>query len=294
MSNAVAEREEALALCNAENMKILMCGNDNVFRGMLLAMLSVTKHTSRGIDLYIGTMELTELDERYTPVTEEMCQVLESVLKAANPLSRVRLLRFDDSFRRELIDSKNLDVSYTPYTMVRLFADEIEEIGDKLLYLDTDVMARGDISELYETELGNAHMAGARDFFGKFFFSPSYLNAGVLLFNMRTMREDGIFLRCRRLCNDKKLFLLDQNALNRFAKRKVILNRRFNEQHKTKKDTLIRHYAMTIKWFPYFHTETVKPWQPELIRDKLGDVGYEDIYAEYERIKAASPKEFKL
>ena len=261
-----------------------MCGNENVFCGMLLCVLSIVKYNKDPISLYIGTMDLTDVDKRYTPINEEMVSTIECVLKKANPDSRVTLVDFGASFRRELINSKNMGTSYTPYCMIRLFADEISEIEDKLLYLDTDVMAKGDIAELYDMDIEGYHMAGARDFFGKFFFSPRYLNSGVLLFNMEKMRRDEIFLACRRLCNEKKMLLSDQHALNKYAKRKLILKRRYNEQHKNKEDTLIRHFAMTIKWFPYFHTETVKPWQPELVKNKLGDHSFDDIYDEYQRI----------
>ncbi len=265
------------------DIKILMCGNKNVFRGMLLGVLSITKYNKDPITLYIGTMDLCDKDSRYLPISEDMRAMLEKILKSANPDSRAQLLDFSESFRRELINSKNLSTDYTPYAMIRLFADEIDGVGDKLLYLDTDVLFNGDVRELYDINIENYHLAGARDFFGKFFFSPKYLNSGVLLFNMPMMIRDGVFKKCRVLCNNKKMLLFDQHALNKYAKRKLILNRRFNEQHKTFENTLVRHFAMTIKWFPYFHTETVKPWQTELVRGKLCDRSFDDILDEYER-----------
>jgi lipopolysaccharide biosynthesis glycosyltransferase len=228
-------------------------------------------------------MDLTDVDVRYRPITEKMRSDAERLLKRANKDSTAVLVDFGESFRRELINSKNMGTSYTPYTMIRLFADEIGEIEDRLLYLDTDVMLKGNIRELYDKDIGNYHVAGARDFFGKVFFGPRYLNAGVILFNMDKMKGEGVFKLCRRLCNDKKMLLSDQHALNKYAKRKLILRRRFNEQHKNRKDTLIRHFAMTIRWFPYFRTETVKPWQTELIHEKLGDFSFDDIFLEYTR-----------
>lgn len=264
-------------------MNILMCGNDRVFPGVLLCILSIVKYNKDPIRLYIGTMDLTDVDVRYRPITEKMRADAERLLKRANKDSTAVLVDFGESFRRELINSKNMGTSYTPYTMIRLFADEIGEIEDRLLYLDTDVMLKGNIRELYDKDVGNYHVAGARDFFGKVFFGPRYLNAGVILFNMDKMKEEGVFKLCRRLCNDKKMLLSDQHALNKYAKRKLILRRRFNEQHKNRKDTLIRHFAMTIRWFPYFHTETVKPWQTELIHEKLGDFSFDDIFLEYTR-----------
>ena len=276
----------------SDRIQILMCGNDNVFRGMLLSVMSITKHCGRAIDLYIGTMDLSDKDERYLPITEDGRKIVESSLREANPESRAYLLDFGESFRRELIDSKNLVSAYTPYAMIRLFADEIYDmVGDKLLYLDTDVMAKGDISELYSVDVSDVHLAGSYDYFGKFFFfhvSRRYLNSGVFLFNMKKMVEDGVFKKCRVLCNERRMLLFDQHALNIYAKRKRTLPRRFNEQRKTKRNTLLRHFAMTIIWFPYFHTQTVKPWDRELMHGILNEHDFDDIYEKYDRIKEES------
>ena len=268
-------------------IKLLMCGNDRVFCGMLLTVLSITEYNKDKIDLYIGTMDLTATDERYRPITESHASVLRGILRRANPASTVRIVDFTASFCRELADSKNLGSAYTPYAMIRLFAEEIEGIGDKLLYLDTDVMANGNIRELYSINVDDYHVAGARDYFGKFFFSPRYLNSGVLLINMKRMKEDGVFKKCRVLCRERKMLLFDQHAINKYAKKKLILSRRYNEQKRTDKNTLLRHFAMTIKWLPYFHTETVKPWQPDLVHKKLNDHTFDKIFERYERIVAA-------
>jgi lipopolysaccharide biosynthesis glycosyltransferase len=266
-----------------------MCGNDKVFRGMLLTAMSIVKHCKAAIDFYIGTMDLSDMDERYLPVTEEARAVLEEVLCEANPDSRAHLVDFGESFRRELINSKNLASSYTPYAMIRLFADELyERVGDKLLYFDTDVMAKRDITELYATDVSRYHLAGSYDYFGKFFcifVSRKYLNSGVFLFNMKRMVEDEVFRKCRILCNDKKMLLFDQSALNKYAKRKKALPRRFNEQRKTKRNTVVRHFAMTILWLPYFRTRNIKPWDREQMHGVLKEYDFDDIYKKYDEIK---------
>ena len=281
-----------------ERIKILMCGNDNVFRGILLTALSIIKYTDSPIDLFIGTMDLSDKDERYLPITEQARELLERVLREKNFESKVHLYDFTESFKRELINSKNLTSSYTPYAMIRLFADEIYSVvGDKLLYLDTDVIARGDIYELYSMDISDYHLAGSFDYFGKIFFSfvsLKYLNSGVFLFNMKKMTEDGVFKKCRALCNEKKMLLFDQHALNIYAKRKKVLPRRFNEQRKTKKNTLLRHFAMTIRWFPYFRTQTVKPWDRELMHGILKEYDYDDLYKKYDVIKEENKTPVKM
>ncbi len=267
-----------------DKIKLLMCGNEGVFSGMLLCTLATVKHTERPIELIVGTMDLTDIDERYKPISDAMIATLDAVLKEKNPESVARIADFGEDFRRELIDSKNMSSSYTPYAMIRLFADRLDSVSDKLLYFDTDVMPLGDISELYDLDVGEYHMAGVRDYFGKIFFGNRYLNSGVLLFNMNRMREDGVFASCIDLCRRKKMLLFDQHALNKHARRKLILHRRFNEQKVTRADTLIRHFAMTIKWLPYFRTQTVKPWQPDRMHEILGDYAFDDIIEKWQNI----------
>jgi lipopolysaccharide biosynthesis glycosyltransferase len=156
------------------DMQILMCGNRDVFRGVLLCTLSIVKYSRDKITLFLGTMDLSDVDPRYRPITEEDAETVRGVLKSTNPDSDVVILDFGEYFRDELINSKNLGTSYTPYCMIRLFADKAEKIGDKLLYLDTDIMLKGDVGELYDINVDGYHLAGSRDFFGKFFFSPRY------------------------------------------------------------------------------------------------------------------------
>ena len=278
-------------------INILVCGNEGVFNGMLLTTLSIIKHTSRRINLFIGTMDLSDLNPRFTPIREENAAVIDALLKEKNPESSAKIIDFEDNFRRELINSKNIKTGYTPYAMIRLFADECELLPDKLIYLDTDVLLSGDIGEFYDIDVENYDLAGVRDHYGRFFIYPNYLNSGVMLWNLKAIREKGIFRRATKLCNDKRMLLMDQSAINKYAKKKLILPPRFNEQHKNRKDTLIRHFSMRIKWFPIFKTEKIKPWNFDLIHEKLKLHEYDDIFERFENIKKgleAKTKGFSL
>ena len=274
-------------------INILVCGNSGVFDGMLLTALSIIKHCSRPINLYIGTMDLSDINPKFTPISEECAKTIENLLKEKNPESSARIIDFESNFREELINSKNIKTGYTPYAMIRLFADECELLPDKLLYLDTDVLLSGDIGELYDIDIENYDLAGVQDHYGRIFIYPNYLTSGVMLWNLKAIREKGIFRRATKLCNDKKMLLMDQSAINKYAKKKLILPPRFNEQHKNRKDTLVRHFSMRIKWFPIFKTEKIKPWNFDLIHKKLKIHEYDDIFERFESIKKGITAELK-
>ena len=71
-------------------------------------------------------------------------------------------------------------------------ADLIPEIPDKILYLDIDMMAAKDISELYNIDISEYEYAAVREKYGSKIIRPDYINAGMLLLNMNKIKETGL------------------------------------------------------------------------------------------------------
>lgn len=154
-----------------------------------------------------------------------------------------------------------------------------------MLYLDADIMLNKDISRLYDLDISGVEYAAARDHYGKFLVHPNYINAGVLLFNMKKCRETGIFERARALIRVKKLTFADQSALIRSTSKKKMISGRFNDQKFLYKNTVIRHFSKRLFWLPYPHTENIKQWQVEKMRKKFGYRQFDDILDEYLALK---------
>ena len=93
----------------------------------------------------------------------------------------------------------------TDYTLIRLFADLVPKMPEKILYLDVDIMFNRDITLLYDTDIENVEYAAAPDHYGKYLIRPDYINAGVILFNMKKCRETGIFEKARNQIKTKKM-----------------------------------------------------------------------------------------
>lgn len=81
------------------------------------------------------------------------------------------------------------------------------------------------------------------------------------------------------------MFMPDQSAINKLAKYKKILPRKFNEQRKLHKDTIIQHFTTSFRFFPCFHSVTVKPWEIEKVHGKLKIYEYDDILEEYKNVE---------
>lgn len=269
---------------------LLYCGNDKVFDGVLTSSLSVVRRLekSRPLTVHIFTMSLTRMDPRYTPMTGQQAEFLEQVLRAHNPDTRVALYDVTEIYETHLKHNANEGCYCSPYTLLRLLADLLP-MPDKLLYLDADVMACRDIGLLYDRQLGDNEYAGAPDHYGKFLIHPRYINAGVLLFNMKRCRETGLFEKARQLIRTKKLVFADQSALARSATRRMVLSQRFNDQKFLYKKTVIRHFSKRLFYAPYPHTENIKQWDVEKVHAKFRYTCFDDIYEEYLTLKENYP-----
>ena len=269
-------------------MDILFCGNDKVFDGVLTAGLSIVRRLEkpRKLTIHIFTMELTRISADYLPMTPEHAGIIENALRRHNPDTRVILYDVTPNYEKHLKYNANEGCYCSPYTLLRLLAD-LYPMPDKLLYLDADVMVCGDIGRLYDLDVNGYEYAAAPDHYGKRFIHPHYINAGVLLFNMKHCRETGIFEKSRELLRRKKLMFADQSALARSAVRRKVISQRYNDQHHMKADTVVRHFSKRLFWTPYPHTENIKQWQIEKVHQKFGYTCFDDIYTEYLQIKEA-------
>lgn len=268
-------------------INLLYAGNSGVYDGILTSALSaiMRQRGDEGVTVYLLTMSLTRVKDSYVAIGEGERERLEAALKAKNPHARVELFDVSDLYEEHLGHNANEDCYCSPYTLLRLLADLIPGIPDKLLYLDCDVMFAREPELIWNTDVEDYEYAAARDHYGKLLLYPNYINAGVLLFNMKKCRESGIFERARELIRKKKLLFADQSALIRSTTRRKLLSQRYNDQKFLYKKTVIRHFSKRLFYLPYPHVENVKQWQIKRVREVFGYTAFDDIYAEYERIK---------
>ena len=169
-------------------INILLCGNEKVFDGALTELISITNKTKEAINCYIFTMDLTRIKPEYTAITDEQIEFLQDVIKSKNIENKITKIDVTEIYETEFGKCANETAYCTPYTLLRLLADKIENIPDKLLYLDIDMMAAGDISELYNTDITDYEYAAVKEKYGSIFIRPDYINAGMLLLNMKKIK----------------------------------------------------------------------------------------------------------
>lgn len=249
-------------------MNILYSGDVNTRQGILLSALSLCEHTRENINVYILTATVSLDGVETVGIEKDFVVYLDSLLKKENPENSAVIIDVSPLFLKEF-PAHNKKTRFTPSCMLRLFAD-LADLPEKMLYLDYDVLCLKDFTDFYNTDMTGIEFAGVLDNFGRFFYNPRYVNSGVLLLNMAKIKKTSLFAKCRKLCREKKMLLPDQSALNRLAVAKLIVPRRYNEQKKSRDDTVFRHFSTTFKFFPYFRKVTVKPWEKERMHSVLG------------------------
>ena len=268
-------------------VNILFCGNSGVFDGMLTCILSILKRTSSSepFGFYIFTMDVTHLNEKYTPVSGGQIEFLDGVVKGYNPQNTVTKTDVTELYMEQFSGCPNEGAYCSPYTLIRLFADQVDIIPDKILYLDADILFNRDVCLLYNEDVSQVEYAAARDHYGKYLIRPDYVNAGVLLFNMVRIRETGLLQKARELIKNRKLVFADQSAIIRSTSEKKMLPQRFNDQKFLHKHTVVRHFSKRLFWLPYPHTANIKQWQVSEIHRIFGYYCFDDILYEYIYLK---------
>jgi len=149
----------------------------------------------------------------------------------------IRVTKMEDTLFDRFVLSNNHISRQTYYRyMIPVLFPEYE----KVLYLDCDLVVKGNLKELWDIDISDSYAAGARDTC----IDPSdhktwlglaknetYINAGVLLLNTKKMREDGMV---EKLFENTKIHVRvirhqDQDVINLTLKKKVkVIDQKFN------------------------------------------------------------------
>lgn len=263
----------------------LFCGNYKVFDGILSCIISILKRTEtkEPFHFYLFTMDVHHLREDYTPITEKQVDFLQKVVKSYNSENLVTKIDVTDFYNKEFANSPNEQCYCSPYTLLRLLADLVPEIPEKLLYLDADLLFNKDITKLYNIDIEKYEYAAAPDHYGKLvlFWQKKFINAGVILFNMKKCKETGLFKKSRNEIRMHKLTFADESAIIRSTTYQLKISQRFNDQKFLYKGTVIRHFSKRLFWLPYPHTENIKQWNYTKMLAKFKYLCFEDVLSEY-------------
>ena len=130
-------------------INLLLCGNKKVFDGALTQLISMTNRTKEDINVYIFTMDVSRINPDFVSIEDSQIEFLNEVIKRKNSNNNVTKVDITELYEKEFGHCKNEGAYCTPYTLLRLLADLVPNMPDKLLYLDIDMMIGDDIAKLY-------------------------------------------------------------------------------------------------------------------------------------------------
>lgn len=251
-------------------INLMYAGNIKVFDGLLISLVSLAKHTKEPFTAYVLTMDLHEIDPIYIPISDYQIEFLQSVVQKYNKDNRIIKIDTTKEYHTFFADGKNQKTRCTPYTLLRLLAPHLE-LPKKIIYLDTDTVINNDIGELYNIDITNYEVGVVRDImFANFVYFRNYFNAGMMLMNLKMLKETKAFDKAAYLCKTKKLAFADQDALNRSIKHRLMIPYKFNWfRHRCKyNDDIVVHHMCNARQKNNVH-HRIKPWETELFLESF-------------------------
>lgn len=189
-----------------ESIAIVFIADNNFVAPTMVAISSLIENLSQNVscEIYVICVDI-ESSKR------------ELIEKLSNDHVTVKPIVFGDKFY-------DLEVTHPHVSKAALFKFEIPNIFpglDKILYLDGDILVRGDLSELFDLDISNVYVAAARDMageyqnFDKIAGVEKYFNSGVMLLNLKKMRQNKISEQLIRARSERQDFkTMDQDVLN--------------------------------------------------------------------------------
>ncbi len=234
------------------NINIAFCINDCYWDKVAVVMTSLLKnHPKKQFDFYIFSSDLSKIH-----------------LQKLNKLH----LKYKDFkihpiyMDKEIFSKLKLTIDYISIeTYYRyLIADLLPSI-DKILYLDADTIINDSLENLYETDLKQNYVAGVPDLwilksdYQKKLGLSHYINAGVLLMNLKQMRKDhiGQKLLDTTLKMKDRIQYQDQDIINIVCHKKIkMLDSIYNfaieniksEKSKRKQACIIHYTGANKPW----------------------------------------------
>lgn len=211
-------------------MNIFYCANNRYSQHIAVSMVSVIENNLYSdLNFYVISNDLSDSSK---------ARILR-LLNKSSPNSKISIEFVKPEIKK--FASLKLNIPHISIeTYFRYVIPECFPSLDKGLYLDADTVVNSSIEELYNTNIEDYYIAGVRDTYIekidykktiKFSSNDLYVNAGVLLFNLKKIRDEQLveklFLATKELSSI--IQYQDQDILNIVFKNNIKeLPRKYN------------------------------------------------------------------
>ena len=255
----------------SKHIPIFYACDDNFVKYTIVSIRSIMENASKDYKYVIHIMN--------TDICEKMKQVLFSM---SNENFEIRFENVTD-YLESVSEKLPIRDYYSKTTYYRMFIAEMFPEYDKAIYIDSDTIVLGDISELYHHDLGENYVGAANeqvmiqeDTYGEYVEKVlgidryHYFNAGLLLINCNEFRKNHVLDQFVELLHMYNFVVTqDEDYLNLICKNHIFW---LEQQWNTEVFGNIAYGEETFKMIHYIMVS--KPWHYE-------DCRYQEYFWKY-------------
>ncbi|MDR2616559.1 MAG: glycosyltransferase family 8 protein [Endomicrobium sp.] len=230
---------------NTKEINIAFCFDENFWtyaNVTIISLLEVSKNQSKYNIYCIVSNTINNAIEN----------ILESNFKQYSSFSSIKFIKVANHL-------DNIKSTKKP-TYYRLLLPQVLPNIDRIIYTDIDLIFNSDLQDLYSLDLTNNYVAAVKDAYKgneknylwkKYGMYPiakneHYINAGVLLLNLRKLKSDNIGKSWIQLAEKESFPFHDQDIINLTCKGKIIF--------------LPTEYNFSVDNAKFIHFANKKPW----------------------------------
>ncbi len=254
------KRKRRIVMENKNVIPIFFACDNNFVKYTVVSMKSIMSNACKDNKYKIHILN--------TDISDDMKQKVASMASDNFEISFENVMDYLES----VSDKLPIRDYYSKTTYYRMFIAEMFPEYDKAIYIDSDTVVLGDISELYDYDLGDNYVGAANeqamvqvDTYGQYvervlgIDRNSYFNAGLLLINCNEFRKNKILGKFIELLGVYTFVVTqDEDYLNVLCKNKVLW---IEQQWNTEVFGEIKYDESTFKMLHYIMVS--KPWHYE-------------------------------
>lgn len=198
-----------------DTIPVVLAADNNYRYPLMVTLLSSLMNAKKNTKYQFNILVSDQFDM-------ESMELINKLLKQYD-MPEAAFYNMQDNYQN--IEMQIKHISYA--TFYRLQLPELLKEVEKCIYLDVDVVVKKDLKEFFDVELGDNYIAGVK---AAGYYYPEekktatislleidkldqYINAGVLLINLKKMREDKLTETFEKLL-EKNFPCQDQDILN--------------------------------------------------------------------------------
>ena len=188
------------------------------------------------------------------------------------------------AFKEEILEGAPTEKRWPKEIYYRIFAAEyLPESVDRILYIDSDIIVKGDISDFYNTDFEDNYFVATTNVHARFLKwfirvkngankNTVYVNTGVLLMNLKKLRKEQDTEEVLKYIARRRFFLTlpDQDVISTLYGHKIKIEngmvynlnerkiRGWNRRHRGKDAIGLAHVDEKVKIIHYIGRN--KPW----------------------------------